>query len=122
MLRWGLGLAVVGGIVWAGLGIGREIADLVLLADGPHPYFIPGHALFLQVWVPVVALAASALFLAPGLLLMLAAARPDDRFEHWLVKGFTLSLFGVPALAALVQALLGIPMTGTAYVVMLLAA
>ncbi|WP_413870624.1 hypothetical protein [Albidovulum sp.] len=122
MLRSGLVLAALGGVVWAGLGIGRELADLVPLASGPQPYFIPAHALFLQVWVPFVALAASALFLAPGLLLMLALARPADRFEHWLIKGFTLSLFGVPVLAAAVQAALGLPMTGAAYVLMLLAA
>ena len=90
MVRWGLVLAVLGGIVWAGLGIGRDLAALAPLAEGPHPYFMPARALYLQVWVPVVALSASALFLAPGLLLMLALARPDDRFEHWLIKGFTL--------------------------------
>lgn len=122
MLRWGLGLAVLAGIVWAGLGIGRDLAALVPLAEGPRPWFIPGHALFLQLWVPVVVLAASALFLAPSLLLALALARPGDRFEHWLIKGFTLSLFGVPALAAAVQAASGLPITGFAYVFMLLAA
>ncbi len=121
-VRCGLGLAVLAGLVWAGLGIGRDLAALYPLAEAPRPWFIPGHAIFLQLWVPVVALSASALFLAPGLLLMLAAAHPGDRFEHWLVKGFTLSLFGVPALAALVQAALGIPMTGGAYVLLLLAA
>ena len=122
MVRWVLVLAVLGGIVWAGLGIGRDLAALAPLAEGPHPYVMAARALHLQVWVPVVALSASALFLAPGLLLMLALARPDDRFEHWLIKGFTLSVFGVPALAAVVQAVLGIPMAGSAYVFMLLAA
>lgn len=122
MVRCGLGLAVLAGLVWAGLGIGRDLAALYPLAEAPRPWFVPGHALFLQLWVPVVVLAASALFLAPGLLLMLAAARPADRFEHWLIKGFTLSLFGVPALAALAQAALGIAMTGGAYVLLLLAA
>lgn len=115
-------LAALAGIVWAGLDIGREIAALAPLAQGPNPYFVPSHALFLQLWVPLVALAASGLFLAPGLLLTLATGRRDERFELWLLKGFTLSLFGVPALAAAMQALTGVEMTGQSYLFMVLVA
>lgn len=65
-------------------------------------------------------MAASALLVAPGLLFFLAFARPSERFEFWLLKGFTLALFGVPAVAAAVQAVTVTQMTGPAFILLIL--
>ena len=113
-------LAILAGIVWAGQGIAVKLAAKAGLADGPSPYFIAGDALFLYVWVPLVTLSASALLVAPGLLLALGIAAPDERFEHWLLKGFTVSLFGVPAIAAVVQAISGLSVMGPTFVLLIL--
>ncbi len=115
VLRLSIVLIVLTGIVLAGQDAAAVLAAKTALADGPSPYFIPGDALFLFIWTPLVVLSASALFVAPGLLLALGIAAPGDRFEHWLLKGFTFSLFGVPAAAAAVQAISGISMTGAAF-------
>ncbi len=112
-------LAILVGIVWMGQNIAGQIAAKVAFAEGPSPYFIAKDAFFLYVWAPLVALSASILIVTPGLLLALGIARPEDRFEHFLLKGFTLSLFGVPTIAAIVQAVSGIPMTGTAFLVLI---
>lgn len=108
------------GISWAGLDVVGSIAAKSDLASGPSPYFVADQALLLYVGAPLVILAASALFLAPGLLLTLAAGRRDERFELWLLKGFTLSVFGVPTLAAIVQTASGLEVVGGAYVLFLL--
>lgn len=113
-------LAILVCIVWAGQDIAVTLAAKVALADGPSPYFIAQDALFLYVWVPLVTLVASALLVAPGLLLALGIAAQDDRFEHWLLKGFTFSLFGVPAAAAMVQAISGLSLMGTAFILLIL--
>ena len=112
-----LGALVV--VTLAGLDIGTLLSSRTDFAAGPSPYFIAGDAAFLYLWVPLVVLAASALFLAPGLLLALGAGRRDERFELWLLQGFTLSLFVVPTLTALVQTMTGIVITGAAYVFVL---
>ncbi|WP_170399733.1 hypothetical protein [Ruegeria arenilitoris] len=112
-------LAILVCIVWTGQDIAVTLAAKTALADGPSPYFIAQDALFLYVWVPLVTLSASALLVAPGLLLALGIAAPDDRFEHWLLKGFTFSLFGVPAAAAAVQAISGLPLVGTAFILLI---
>ncbi len=111
-------LAILVCIVWSGQDIAGPIAAKAAFADGPSPYFIASDALFLYVWVPLVAVSASVLILAPGLLLALGIAQPEDRFEHVLLKGFTLSLFGVSTLAAIVQAISGIQMAGTAFILL----
>ncbi len=120
-LRLTLALLVVAVIVFLGRDISRSLDGMTALSAGPSPYFISREALFLYLWAPIAALCASALFMAPGLLLALGAGPRDERFELWLLKGFVLSLFGVPVVAALVQAATGHEMTGSAYVVLLLA-
>ncbi|MFG6540397.1 hypothetical protein [Sulfitobacter sp. M22298] len=119
VLRLFIALIVLAGIVLAGQGVAATLAADAVRLDEVLPYFAAGGVLFSYVWVPLVALSASALFVAPGLLLALGIAAQGDRFEHWLLKGFTLSLFGVPALAAMVQATSGVPMVGTAFILLL---
>lgn len=103
--------------------LGRDISvgleGMLSFATGPSPYFIAGQAAFLYLWVPLVALAATALFLAPGLVLALGIAAPDERFETWLLKGFTLSVFGVASAAAIVHAVTGLDMTGGGFILLL---
>ncbi|WP_157054277.1 hypothetical protein [Ruegeria sp. 6PALISEP08] len=115
VLRLSIFLIVLTGIVLAGQEVAAILAAKSALADGASPYFIASEVLFLYIWVPLAVMSASALFVAPGLLLALGIATPGDRFEHWLLKGFTFSLFGVPAAAAAVQAISGIPTTGVAF-------
>ncbi|WP_209509838.1 MULTISPECIES: hypothetical protein [unclassified Ruegeria] len=116
MLRLLIFLIVLASIVLAGRDVAESLAEKVALADGASPYFVASDALFLYVWVPLVAISASMLFVSPGLFLMWGVAASEDRFEHCLLKGFTLSLFGVPAFAAALQAVSGIPMVGTAFI------
>ncbi len=119
ILRLFLLLIGLAGIVLAGQDVAATLAADAALLDGASTYFASSGVLFSYLWVPLVALAASALFVAPGLLLALGIATSEDRFEHWLLKGFTFSLFGVPALAAAVQAISGVPMTGTVFILLL---
>jgi hypothetical protein len=113
--------AVVAAAVLVALGrhMSMTLDGMMPMAAGPSPYFVAGQAAFLYLWVPFVALCAAALFLAPGLTLALGIASPDDRFETWLLKGFTLSVFGVPTVAALVHAISGLDMTGAGFIALL---
>ncbi|NOD99512.1 hypothetical protein GS610_20070 [Ruegeria sp. HKCCD6228] len=120
ILRLSLFLIVLAGLLLAGQDIAATISAKAALADGASPYFVADDALFLYIWVPLIALSASAFFLAPGMILAWGIRTSGDRFEHWLLKGFTLSLFGVPAMAALVQAVSGVQITGTAFIVLIL--
>ncbi|MCA0272647.1 MAG: hypothetical protein LCH69_11360 [Proteobacteria bacterium] len=113
--------AVIAAAVFVMLGRHMSVAldGMVSAATGPSPYFIAGQAAFLYLWVPFVALCATALFLAPGLTLALGLATLHDRFETWLLKGFALSVFGVSSVAALVHATTGLDMTGGGFIVLL---
>lgn len=120
VFRLSLFLIVLAGILLAGQDIAATLSAKAALADGASPYFVVNDALFLYIWVPLVTLSASALFLAPGLILAWGIRAPGDRFEHWLLKGFTLSLFGIPTIAALVQAVSGVQMTEAAFILLIL--
>ncbi|MCB2117593.1 MAG: hypothetical protein KDE00_15205 [Rhodobacteraceae bacterium] len=120
-IRLTAGLLALAGIVLAAPGIPDRLdALLVAVGDGPSPYFDVSQALLLNVWVPLVAVAAGALFLAPGLLLLAPVRGREERFELWVAKGLTLSLFAVPALAALAQRLSGVTLVGVPYIVLVL--
>ncbi|NOD36562.1 MULTISPECIES: hypothetical protein [unclassified Ruegeria] len=119
ILRLLLLLIVLAGIALAGQDVAATLAADAALLNGTSAYFAVSGILFSYLWVPLVALAASALFVAPGFLLALGIAAPEDRFEHWLLKGFTFSLFGVPASAAVLQAISGVPMTGASFTLLL---
>lgn len=108
-------------LAFVGRDICHAIDALTPLAAGPSPYFVAAHAGLLYLWAPVVAIAASALFLAPGLLVALGAGAAEERFELWLLKGTVLSVFAVPLAAALAQAATGVEIAGGAYVALLLA-
>ncbi|WP_171236724.1 hypothetical protein [Ruegeria sp. HKCCA6837] len=118
VLRFFIFLTALASIALTGQDVAAELAGKTALAGGTSPYFVASNALFLYIWVPLVAMSVSALFLAPGLLLAWGIAAPGERFEHWLLKGFTFSLFGLPAVAAAVQTVSGIPMTGTDFVLL----
>ena len=66
VLRLLISLIVLAGIVLAGQGVAATLAaDAVRLDEVSH-YFAASGVLFSYVWVPLVALSASALFVAPG--------------------------------------------------------
>ncbi len=96
-------------------GVIAQAAGLNALADGPHPYLVPAHALLLYGAVPVVVVSACVLLLAPGLLLALALGAAA-RLERWLLAGLALSLVMVSAAAAAAQGVLGRPLVGDGFV------
>jgi hypothetical protein len=89
--------------------------DLRSLADRANPYFVPDHAALLYGAVPVVAVSACVLVLAPGLFLSLAMGRGSSAGE-WLVSSLTLGIVGVSAAVALVQSISAAPVTGNGFV------
>jgi hypothetical protein len=95
-------------------GAVARAANLFPLAEQPHPYFMPGHAIGLYFWTPLVAASATLLLLTPGLLLTLAL-NGGRTVGHWLAGGLALSLLLVSATATGVQVALGGPLRGGAF-------
>nr|WP_070961354.1 hypothetical protein [Hyphomonas sp. Mor2] len=91
------------------------IAELQMLADRANPYFVPEHAAYLYLWVPLVTIAACISALAPGLLISLGRNKGADSFGVWVLKGFALSTFIVSLMAAMLQGVLGGPVTGLTF-------
>ena len=89
-------------------------ASLHELAAGPNPYFVPQHALLLYVAVPIVALSACVLFLAPGLFLALALGRARHAAE-WVLSGLALTIPVISVAAAIAQGIGASPVRGTTF-------
>ena len=103
-----------------GAGAIGEVSALYPLADSPDPYFVPGHALLLYLWSPLVVASACILLLSPGLFLSIAlnAARS---VALWITSAFAASLVVVSVASQAVQAAMGRPLLGTAFVLVLVA-
>ncbi|HEV8613364.1 MAG TPA: hypothetical protein VGQ73_07625, partial [Gemmatimonadales bacterium] len=89
-------------------------AALYPLAGGPHPYFVPAHALLLYGAVPLAFVGASLLFLAPGLFLALAWGQ-GECVERWLLSALAISLVLVSGVAGVATVLAGGPVTGVSF-------
>lgn len=118
--RLAAGLVALAALVAAGTDVSARLDGMVALSRGAFPYFVAAYGAFLYLWVPLVAVAAGMLFLAPGLLLTSPGRGSEERFDLWLAKGLTISLFAVPALAAAAQAVTGMTITGVPYVALVL--
>jgi hypothetical protein len=105
-------------IGWLPALLGRDAvaaaARLYPLAAGPHPYFVPEHALLLYVLAPIVAVSACILFLSPGLLLALALDAGTS-VGRWVFSALALSLLVVSLAAGIVQALLRMPLQNSVF-------
>jgi hypothetical protein len=94
----------------------REVAGLYQLADSANPYFVALHAWTLYVRLPLLVMSTCVLFLSPGLFLSLALGSGRG-FGHWLLKSFALSLVVVSAVAGIVQWVIGNPLQGVPFAV-----
>jgi hypothetical protein len=97
----------------------RAIADAAALfplaESANHPYWIPSRAMLLYVRAPAAAISACVLFLAPGLLLALAMGMART-IAVWVLAGFMLSVVAVSVAAAVVQMVIGAPLTDWGFV------
>ncbi len=96
-----------------------DLTSLDRLADGPNPYFIPQHAAFLYVWIPLVTVAGCLALLSPGLLISLGLNKGKDTFGVWVLKGFAFSTLIVSLMASGVQIVLGAPLVGSGFAISL---
>lgn len=97
----------------------HSVAALRDLGQGPSPYFIPAHALLLQGAAPLALLSMAALLMAPGLILALALGW-GRTLAGWLLSGFCLSYLVASAGAILLQAVVGTPLIGLHFSMMLM--
>ena len=102
-----------------GAGAIGDVTALYPLADSANPYFVPAHALLLYVWSPLVVASACVLLLSPGLFISIAlnAARS---VALWITTGFAASLLIVSVASQAVQSMMGRPLLGTAFAVVVM--
>lgn len=115
LARFGALLSVCVALTGLGSATLPQLGDLNTFADSANPYFVPGQALYLYIWVPVVTLATCVTLLAPGLLLSLGMSRGSDSFGIWILKGFALSVLVISLMIAGMHAFLGTPVVGFAF-------
>ena len=98
-----------------------EVAALFPLADSPHPYLVPAHAVLLYVWSPLVVGSAAVLMLAPGLCLALLSDASAS-LSRWILFGFALSVTTLPFLTPLIESMTATPLRGRRFLALLAAA
>ena len=94
-----------------GVGIVRDVLAQWDLGQSANPYIIPSRAFSLYVAVPLVSLACSIFFLAPGLIIATVMGR-EKALAHWLLAGFGLSIVVLTAATSAFQFATGIVLTG----------
>jgi hypothetical protein len=94
-----------------GVGIVRDVLAQWDLGQSANPYIILSHAFSLYVAVPLVSLACSIFFLAPGLIIATVTGR-EKALAHWLLAGFGLSIVVLTAATSAFQIATGIVLTG----------
>lgn len=115
-----LAILMAGLIVWGGLGTLRDTLMQWDLGASAHPYFLPGHAMSLYIVTPLVTLAASFLFLTPGLILSAVFGR-EKHAAGWLISALAITLVVHIAASTGFQLLTGAVLKGTAYLSFILA-
>ncbi len=100
-------------------GVVARASALTELA-GAHPWLVWSRAGLLYVLVPLAALSASVLFLAPGLMLAVALGRAST-LPRWVVTGMALSLVVVSLVSGLATAVVGTPILGPSYAILVAA-
>lgn len=94
-----------------GVGIVRDVLAQWDLGQSANPYIILSRAFSLYVAVPLVSLACSIFFLAPGLIIATVTGR-EKALAHWLLAGFGLSIVVLTAATSAFQIATGIVLTG----------
>jgi hypothetical protein len=89
-------------------------AALLDIAQSPHPYLSPSHALLRWTWIPLVTLSSLALVLGPGLMVTLAAGVARSAAQ-WLLMGLAVSVVVLSLAAETVEAVTGAPLRGSAF-------
>ncbi len=84
------------------------------LATSEHPYWIPDHFLLLYIVGPLVMVSAFILVLSPGLFLTLAVGQVRSAGE-WVLRALAVSMVVVSVTAGVVQHVLGSPLRGIAF-------
>lgn len=115
-----LAIVMAGLIVWGGLGTLRDTLMQWDLGAAANPYVLPGHALSLYIVTPLVTLAASFLFLTPGLILSAVFGR-EKHAAAWLISALATTLVVHIAATTGFQLLTGAILKGTAYLSFILA-
>ncbi len=101
-------------------GAVQSAAALHAFAESARPYFVPAHAGLLYLWAPAVAISACIFLLTPGLLLSLALGVSESA-GRWMLSGFTLSLVVLSVATGTVQSLMGRPLRGGAFMLLVAA-
>ena len=99
--------------------VGTAMAALISEVDPGNPYFLWLHPGLLYGVMPLCVLSAVVLVMSPGLLAVLLINRVHT-FEDWLLKGFAITFPMVSVSAGLVQMAIGRPLTGPAFVSLIL--
>lgn len=121
MMAWtALAILLAGVIVWGGLATLRDTLMQWDLGQSANPYFLPGHALSLYLVTPLVTLAATFLFLTPGLILAAVYGR-EKHAAAWLVAALATTVMVQIVATTGVQLLTGAILKGTAYLSFVLA-
>lgn len=115
-----LAILIAGLAVWAGLGTLRDTLMQWDLGASANPYFLPGQALSLYVVTPLVTLAASFLFLSPGLILSAVFGR-EKHAAAWLVSALAVAILIHITATTGFQLLTGSILKGAAYLSFVLA-
>ena len=97
-----------------GVGIVRSVLAEWDLGQSANPYIIPARAFSLYVAVPLVSLACTIFFLAPGLIIATVTGR-EKKLAHWVLAGFGLSIVVLSAAITVFQLATGIVLTGHAF-------
>jgi hypothetical protein len=104
---------------WVPVLLGTEAiataGELYPVIETGNSYLVLQHAPLLYVWIPAVVLSSFSLVMSPGLLVVLALRARVD-LDRWVVYGFGLSVVLISVLAAVAQALMGVPLTGARFV------
>jgi hypothetical protein len=115
-----LRLSAVIAVAWLPALFGHDAvqsaAARFALANSANPYFVPDQAWILYIWTPLVVASACLLFLSPGLFLSLALNAATG-VGRWVLTGFALSLVILSVAAAAVQWIVGSPLLGSAFAV-----
>lgn len=109
------GIALAAALTAFGEPAAERIWDLRDLSAGPSPWFVPSEALLLYILFPLLSLAASALVLAPGLLVALWLDSGRGDFGAVLLRGFAFAVVGQSVLLGLADAAAGSAVVGPAF-------
>ena len=99
--------------------VGPAVSALVREVDAANPYLAGTSPGLLYIGLPLSVGGAMVLVMAPGLLAVLALGRGRNVFL-WVLEGFALSLGAVSVVTALVQTVIGRPLTGGWFVALVL--